>query len=461
MSGFLSAVLNPSRRFSTIAALVAAALAMSAGAARAVPAFAIQTDKPCQSCHVGGFGPQLTPYGREFKLRGYTERAGDDAPKFNVPLSIMAVASYLHTQKDQAAPPADGFRTNDNTALDQVSLFLAGGLGSHLGGFVQTTYDGVAKAWTWDNLDLRATTVTKIKDVDVVLGLSLNNSPTVQDVWNTLPAWGFPYTGSALAPSPSASPLYVGGLAQNTLGLTGYAWINSAVYVEGGAYGSPNRTTLTRLGADPFSPGDIDGLAPYGRVAYQTKIAGGALEVGAFGMRTDIHPGRDRTTDLTDRYTDLGLDASYQNALDSGDVVSLQARYLNERQALNATCALAGTPGSDCSRTHLNDLRFDASYYWRDKLGVTVGAFDTFGPANPSLYADNRTFQPDSSGVLLQVDGTAWGEGKSPLGPRFNMRVGVQYTIYDRYNGASKNFDGAGAKASDNNTLRIFTWIAY
>jgi hypothetical protein len=447
---------NLSRRFRIAPLLAFAVAALGAGSALAVPSFAIQTDHPCQSCHVGGFGPQLTPYGREFKLRGYTERA----TAFNLPVSAMAVASYVRTQKDQASPPANGYSTNDNTALDQVSLFVAGGLGSHLGGFVQTTYDGIGKAWTWDNLDLRATTVTHIKGKEVVLGLGLNNNPGLQDAWNTLPAWGFPYTSSALAPSPSASPLFLGGLAQNTLGVTAYAWVDSAVYVEGGAYGSPSRSALTHLGADPFSPGDIDGLAPYGRVAFQTKVADGTLQVGAFGMRTDIHPGRDRLTGTTDRYQDLGLDGSYQKALDSGDVVSLDARYLHERQTLNATCALAG-PAPGCADTRLTDLRAAGSYYWRNKVGATVAVFDTFGPANPALFAANRTFKPDSSGVTLQLDGTPWGEGKSPLGPRFNMRVGVQYTLYSRFNGAGSNYDGAGANASDNNTLRIFTWLAY
>ena len=41
------------------------------------------------------------------------------------------------------------------------------------------------------------------------------------------------------------------------------------------------------------------------------------------------------------------------------------------------------------------------------------------------------------------------------------MRVGLQYTAYSRVDGASHNYDGAGANASDNNTLRIFTWLAY
>lgn len=453
----LASALRGLRRSSLAPLLALGLVGLGAGSALAVPSFAIQTDHPCQACHVGGFGPQLTPYGRDFKLHGYTERANT----FNLPVSAMAVASYVRTAKDQAEPPADHFSTNDNTALDQVSLFIAGGLGSHFGGFVQTTYDGVGKSWSWDNLDLRATTVTHVKGMEVVLGLSANNSPGVQDAWNTLPAWGFPYTSSALAPSPSASPLFVGGLAQNTLGLTGYAWINSAVYIEGGAYGSPTQSALTHLGADPFSPGDIDGLAPYGRVAYQTKIGGGTVQVGAFGMRTDIHPGRDRLTGATDRYSDFGVDASYQNALDSGDVITVNARYLNERQTLTATCALMDPVEPGCADTRLNDLRADVSYYWRDKIGATVGLFDTYGPSNPSLFPDNRTFKPDSSGVTLQLDATPWGEGKSPLGPRFNMRVGVQYTLYNRFNGANKNFDGGGANASDNNTLRVFTWFAY
>ncbi len=432
-------------------------LALLARPAAAVPSFAVQTGQPCQACHVGGFGPQLTPYGREFKLRGYTQRTDN----FNLPFSAMAVASYVNTKRDQASPPADGFGNNNNTALDQVSLFIAGGLGSHLGAFIQTTYDGVAKAWSWDNLDVRATTTLKIKGVATVLGVSLNNSPGTQDAWNTLPAWGYPYTGSALAPSPSASPLLAGALAQNVLGVTGYAWIDSKIFLEAGAYGSPSVSTLNHLGADPFSPGDIDGLAPYARIAFQESVAGGMLQVGAFGMRADLHPGRDRTTGLTDRYTDLGLDASYQKALDNGDVVTVDARYIDERQTLDATCSLAGTPGRDCADNHLRDLRADASYYWRNKLGATVAVFDTVGPPNATTYPGNRTFKPDSTGVSFQIDGTPFGDGSSPLGPRFNMRVGVQYTAYARFNGARNNYDGAGANASDNNTVRVFTWFAY
>jgi len=83
--------------------VVALALfALAGGKAAAVPSFAVQTGQPCAACHVGGFGPQLTPFGRDFKMRGYTTRV----TSFNLPFSAMAVASYIHTLKDQ--PPAPG-----------------------------------------------------------------------------------------------------------------------------------------------------------------------------------------------------------------------------------------------------------------------------------------------------------------------------------------------------------------
>ena len=434
-------------------ALGTALAGLTAGGAAAVPAFAVQTGQPCQACHVGGFGPQLTPFGRDFKLRGYTIRTNS----FNIPLSAMAVASYVRTQTDQPGPPANHYADNNNVSLDQASLFLAGGVGSHFGALVQATYDGVARAFHWDNLDVRATTTAKIKGADMVLGLSLNNAPTVQDPYNTLAAWGYPYTNSSLAPSPAAAPL-IGSLAQTTLGLTGYAWINSLFYVEGGGYQSPGAGFLTHAGVDPTDPGNIKGTAPYGRIAFNKNFGQQNFEFGAFGLAADIYPGHDETTGLTDHYTDIGLDAAYQLFASRKDAFTVNARYTHEDQGLDASQALGlATNGRDT----LEDLRFDASYYWRSIIGVTVGAFDTWGSADPLLYAGNATPRPDSSGFLFQVDGTPFGGAGSPLGPRFNMRVGAQYTAYTRFDGASQNYDGFGRNAADNNTFRLFTWIAY
>jgi hypothetical protein len=41
------------------------------------------------------------------------------------------------------------------------------------------------------------------------------------------------------------------------------------------------------------------------------------------------------------------------------------------------------------------------------------------------------------------------------------LRVGAQYTAYGRFNGASTNYDGFGRNARDNNTLFLYSWLAY
>lgn len=425
--------------------------------AKAVPAFAQQTGRNCAACHVGGFGPELTQFGREFKLGGYTLRLHG-----SVPLSAMAVASWTHTKKDQLPPP-EHLSRNDNLALDQASLFVAGGIGEHFGGFAQlVTYDGVGRAWSWDNIDLRAVTNAKLFGADSVLGLTLNNSPTAQDPWNTLPAWGFPFTDTAVSSTPDAGELIDDPLAGNAIGLTAYSWIGSKFYLEGGGYSSPSRGTLNFVGMDPEDPGSIHGLAPYGRIAYQTNLAGGTFEVGGNLLKAAIYPGRDRSSGLTDRYTDWGIDSSWLKTLGKDGSLSANIRYEHERGDLRASCALALIgDGSDigCARYNLNEWRAAVRYTWRNKVGVTVSPFSIAGSRNFNLYEGNGS--PNSNGVMGQIDFTPWGSGNSPLGPRFNARVGVQYTLYGKFNGRRHNYDLAGANAADNNALRVFTWIAF
>lgn len=436
--------------------LVAAIALVSPHPARALPSFAQQTGQPCKACHVGGFGPELTPFGREFKLGGYTLRT-----HASVPISAMAIASFTHTRKDQVPAP-DNLSQNDNVVLDQASIFLGGGLGQHLGAFAQFTYDGVGKATSWDNLDVRAVTSAKLFGADSVLGLSINNSPTIEDAWNTLGAWGFPYTDTAVSGTPNASPLIDGGLAQEVLGVTAYTWVDGKFYVAAGGYGSPSHGTLNFLGADPESPGKIHGLAPYGRIAYQTKLAGGTFEIGASALKASIFPLRDESSGFADHYTDLGLDSSWQKSLGSSDTLTANLRYVHEKGDLRASCALELIgDGTDfgCGRYHLNEARGTLGYNWHGLVGGDVSAFSITGSRNFNVYEGNGL--PDSNGVTFQLDYTPWGAGNSPFGPRVNARFGLQYTLYGKFNGARHNFDLNGANASDNDALRAFAWIAF
>ena len=45
--------------------------------------------------------------------------------------------------------------------------------------------------------------------------------------------------------------------------------------------------------------------------------------------------------------------------------------------------------------------------------------------------------------------------------PIQNVRLMLQYTAYNKFNGASTNYDGNGRNASDNNTLFFNVWVAF
>jgi hypothetical protein len=436
--------------------LIAGAALTSPKAARAVPAFAQQTGQPCKACHFGGFGPELTPFGREFKLGGYTLRS-----HASIPVAAMAVASLTHTRKDQDPAP-EHLSRNDNATLDEAALFIAGGLGQHLGAFAEITYEGIAKHFTWDNLDVRAVTPGHIFGEDSTFGLSLNNNPTVQDPWNTLPAWGFPFTDTETSETPAAAPLIDDSLAQGVIGLTGYSGIGHKVYIEAGGYMSPSRGTLSALGSDPFDPGKVRGIAPYGRIAVQTNLGGGTFEVGASALKAAMIPARDRSSGFTDRSTDLGLDTSWQKTLGPNDTLSMNLRYEHEQANLRASCALGliGDGGDvGCGHYHLTEIRAAARYTLHDKIGFTLSPFSITGSRKGNVFDGSGS--PDSNGLMGQVDYTFWPSGNSPLGPRVNARVGAQYTVYGKFNGRHRNFDGEGANAADNNVLRVFSWIAF
>ena len=43
--------------------------------------------------------------------------------------------------------------------------------------------------------------------------------------------------------------------------------------------------------------------------------------------------------------------------------------------------------------------------------------------------------------------------------PYLNVRIGLQYTGYTKFNGGTTNYDGFGRDASANNTLFAFVWV--
>jgi hypothetical protein len=436
--------------------LAALIVVLSSGSAQALPSFARQTGMPCAQCHTVAYGPALTAYGRQFKLNGYV---WGDASTAIPPLALMVQGGFTHTSKDQVDPPAPHFSTNDNLSVDQVSAFYGGRITKSVGAFVQVTYSGPDRHTSWDNLDVRYAHSFNLGEHSVVFGVSVNNSPTVQDLWNSTPAWGFPYISSALAPTPTAAPIISGGLAQAVLGATAYAMIDDHLYLEAGGYRGLSDRWLSRTGVGADSSPHMDGVSPYWRGTWQMDRGAHYFSAGVFGLNTKLHP--DPTSPATDRFDDVGFDATYQYTKDSHGLAANFA-LIHEKQTLDASFAAGDAERND---NHLNTVSLDVSYTYQQTWSTSIGLFNTSGSTDMGLYSPAPVFgsltgSPDSRGYILLLEYIPFGKLDSFARPWLNLRVGLQYTGYTRFNGTGANYDGFDRSASDNNTLFGFFWFA-
>jgi hypothetical protein len=202
----------------------------------------------------------------------------------------------------------------------------------------------------------------------------------------------------------------------------------------------------------------LGNVAPYWRVALQHDFGPHYFELGTYGMYADRYPGNVRDFG-TDNFLDYALDASYQFTSDNGKHnISAYASALREHQNLAATFAA----GSSANPTdNLTSLRANVSYYYNNTYGLTFGPFSTTGSADSVLYANPTTSKPDTTGWSLQGDYTPFGTPDSFGYPYLNVRLFIQYTAYEKFNGLSSNYDGTGRSASDNNTLFTGMWFAF
>jgi hypothetical protein len=415
------------------------------GRALAVPSFAVQTGQQCEACHVGAFGPQLTQLGRQFKLNGYTMSDGDN---HFPPLAAMAQTSYTHTNAAQPGGAAPGFKGNDNVALDQASLFYAGRFDDHSGAFIQTTYDGAANVFHWDQMDVRYANSLALGGTSLIYGVTLNNNPTVQDLWNSTPAWGFPFAASALAPIPAAATLIDSTLAQKVVGLGGYASWNDLLFVEFDGYRGLSADALDKLGITSSSPPNtLHGLSPYWRIALEHSFGNHYLEVGTFGINAQVFPGAIKRFGA-DQITDFAVDATYQYNPAPEYNLSAYATYIRESQNLHSSQFVAGSQPSDDLRT----LRANVSFSYKNTYTLNAQHFETFGSADAALYG-TANGSPNSAGWVGEVDYVPSGKLGSYLPSWLNVKLQLQYVAYTQ-------FDGSQQGASNNNTFYSLLWFA-
>jgi hypothetical protein len=474
------------------------ALALACGAterAEALPAFARQTGQTCSTCHTAFL--QLTPFGRRFKLNGYISRGGgpdgdsgtrDALLTPPLPLAFMWQSTFTHLNRgldepagNPYAPPSPngGFPGQNNfvDGAQQMSIYYGGQIYGNLGAFVQFSYSNdYARAFGMDNSDVRYTGQFTLYDTDVLWGVTANNRPTMQDVWNTSPVWAYPFLTSSFGPSPAAATMIESFGPVQALGAGAYVFVNNTYYAELSAYGSPSPTVQTTMGESPPSLGyTISGLAPYYRIAAEPVWGEHALMIGAYGMAANIIPNRVFGFG-TDKVTDLGFDSQYQWLTDE-HAVTLRANYIFERQILDASsnplnvnCSgmTAGVGNGPCAANPVNYLRslnISAEYVYDHKYAFEVAYFQYTGSPDSITFANNLNFSPNSNGWVFDVSYLPFMRGGPSFWPWLNTRVGASYTLYNRFNGGTTNIDPVNCpgcrNAHDNNTLMVYSWTMW
>jgi hypothetical protein len=461
---------------SLVLAAIAGLLLLASPGAYAVPSYARQTGQQCVACHVSF--PELTPYGRYFKLTGYTI-----GQRQTLPFAVMGQVGMTKTKNNTGVVGVDP-DTGDNITGDVNprnggvvfsggSVFLAGKATDNIGGFVQWTYNPLAADpntnefkghGQLDNTDIRITGKyigAGGQEPELIYGATLHNNPTVQDVWNSTPAFGFPYTSSPLAQTPAVSTLIDGGLAQQVAGLGGYFFWKKTIYGELSYYRTADGVfSALRAGQDTATPGGVSRLSgynPYWRLAYNREWGSHSMMVGTYGMMVNKLPDNTIPGTPTDKFTDTALDAQYQYITDP-HTFTAQATYIHEKQNWDASFASVQQTGEgigagatpSVASTHLNTVKAKATYYYLRKYGATLAYVSTTGSPDAGLYGA-QTASPDSTAYVMELNYL----------PIQNVRLMLQYTNYTKFNGASSNYDGNGRNAKDNNTLFLNAWFAF
>jgi hypothetical protein len=420
--------------------------------AYAVPSFARQTGLSCNVCHSNP--PELTAFGRDFKLKGYVltdmtakDKVGNSKDLLlskYIPVSAMIMISNTAIQATQP-----GSQNNTAGFPQQLSIFLAGAFASHFGGLAQFTYTHAQDHFGMDNTDLRYADQGKLAGKDFWYGVTLNNSPTVEDVWNSTPTWGFPWISTSSGVSPLASPVINGLLGQDVAGLGGYGMWDNHLYADFSLYRSEHAGGATPVTGTGFQY-NIRDVAPYWRAAWQQTFGDNYLEVGTYGIGMNTYP--NAVSGPLNRYVDPSFDFQYERPF-GANLLDAHGTYIHESSSLAAGVA-AGA--ASVRANHLNTLKLDSTYHWANKYSATGALFSTTGNRDPLLYAPaavtgSANGDPDTSGFIAQAG--YW--------PVQNIDITVAYTGYFKFNGASSNYDGANRNASDNNTVYMALWLNF
>jgi len=410
----------------------------------ALPSYARQTQMSCTACHPSF--PELNSFGRQFKMNGYTLTSattisdqGDSLKPStrlnllsNLPLSVMVQSSFANVSKD-----VPGQQNNYGQFPQQLSMFFAGQITPHIGSFIQMTYaDG---SFGLDNADIRYANTTSLGTGSLLYGLTLNNNPTSQDLWNTSPAWRFPYASASAAPSPAKSTL-IESLGGQVIGIGAYALLNNFLFAEFSTYRS------AQIGAhnppDTTNTNVVKSFIPYWRLALQHEWDKNYIELGTSGIASTQYISG--ISGALDKFVDMGVDVQFERTMPLG-TFSLHSSYIFENETRGDVADLTAS-----TKYNFQAFKADANLFLKNGCGATLGYFNNTGSADVANFP-NGTNKPNSNGFIFQLEYLPW----------YNTKFAAQYVAYQKFDGSSTNYDGLGRNAANNNTIYLLAWLSF
>ena len=199
----------------------------------------------------------------------------------------------------------------------------------------------------------------------------------------------------------------------------------------------------------------ISGVAPYWRAAYEWDWGKNSFEVGTLGIYAALEnpttpAGNAINISLqaapTDRFLDAGLDSQYQY-IDDDNQITVASRWIHEDQRFGASYDAEFATNKNGK---VDSFDLTGSYYWRRKFGGSLSFFAVTDSTDPLYF-----------GTLNGSANSTWGTAEVDYVPWLNVKLGLQYTAFTKFNGASTNYDGEGRNASDNNLLYAFLWVSF
>jgi hypothetical protein len=346
--------------------------------AYAVPSFSRQTGLSCNVCHSSP--PELTAFGRDFKLKAYVLSDMTDLTKVGNSKDLL-LSKYLPLSGQilisdtaiQSPPPG----TQNGTAgfPQALSLIIAGGFASHFGGLAHVKYTHADDHFGLDDVDLRYANEGKLAGKD----------------WSAT-------VGSL------ASPV-IGALGGDVAGIGGYSMWNNHLYTAVTMYRSEHAGGTVPLTGTGYEY-NISGVAPYWRAAWQQSWGSNYLMVGTYGIYVNSYPGA--VSGPKDRFVDPSFDFQYERPF-GANLLTAHGSFTYENSNMGATFA---SGGASAAANHLNAFQLDSTYHWRNKYTATGALFSTGGNDDVLLYA--------SAPVTGSNNGSP-----TPLDTRFNLDTGL------------------------------------